>query len=122
MNIQVTTDHNIEGSAELNTYLENSLSETFDRFKIALTRIIVHLSDENAGKSGQNDKKCVLEARISHHQPIVVTHHADTIHQAIDAASDKLIRALDTMAGKMTNRKSPKDLVIENTEDENEDY
>jgi len=47
MIIQVNTDHNIEGSAELNTYIETSLSEVFERFKVAITRIEVHLGDEN---------------------------------------------------------------------------
>ncbi len=35
MNIQVNTDHNIEGSAELNSYIESSLSESFARYKVA---------------------------------------------------------------------------------------
>jgi ribosomal subunit interface protein len=121
MNIQVNTDHNIEGSAELNRYVEASLTEAFARFKVAITRIEVHLSDENAGKTGGNDKRCLLEARISHHQPIVVSHHADTIHIAIEVASDKLLRALDNMAGKLTDRTSPKDLLNEETAVENDD-
>jgi len=113
MNIQVNTDHNIEGSAELNNYIQNSLSEAFDRFSGAITRIEVHLSDENAGKTGENDKRCLLEARVSHHQPIVVSHHADTIHEAIETASHKLLRSLDTMVGKLTDRTSAKDLFVE---------
>jgi ribosomal subunit interface protein len=122
MNIQVNTDHNIEGSAELNSYVQSSLAEAFARFKVAITRIEVHLSDENAGKTGGNDKRCLLEARISHHQPIVVSHHADTIHQAIEMASDKLLRALDSMAGKLTDRTSPKDLFEEAPVENEEDF
>ena len=109
MNIDVNTDHNIEGSEELNTYVASSLASTFERYNNAITRIVVHLSDENAGKVAAKDKKCLL----ANHQPIVVTHHADTIHQAIDTASDKLLRALGTMAGKMTNHDSPKDFLAE---------
>lgn len=120
MNIQVNTDHNIEGSQELNTYVEGSLSEAFERFKGAITRIEVHLSDENAGKTSSNDKRCLLEARVSHHTPVVVSHHADTIHQAIEGASDKLMRSLETMVGKLTNHNSPKDLLVE-TSQESED-
>ena len=104
MNIQVNTDHNIDGSKELNTYIDSILSDHFDRYKNALTRIEVHLSDENAGKTGSKDKRCLLEARVANHQPIVVSHHADTIHQAIEGASDKLLRSLDTMVGKLIDR------------------
>ena len=122
MNIQVNTDHNIEGSEELNNYIRNHLSESFERFQGAITRIEVHLSDENAGKSGGNDKRCLLEARIANRQPVVVSHHADTIHQAIEAASHKLLRSLDSMVGRLTDHTSPKDLLVETeveTEDEN---
>ncbi len=116
MNVQVRTDHNIEGSAELNKYVESLLVEHFARFKNAITRIEVHLSDENAGKFGVGDKRCLLEARIANHQPIVVSHHADNIHVAIEVASNKLLRSLDNMVGKLTNHDSPKDLYQEKSE------
>jgi ribosomal subunit interface protein len=120
MNIQVNTGHNIEGSAELNTFIEDSLSSTFERFSVALTRIEVHLNDENAGKKGENDKRCLLEARLSNHQPVTVSAHADTIYQAIDSASDKLLRSLDKIADKLTDHRSPKDLLVETPTDEEE--
>jgi len=122
MNIQVNTDHNVNGSADLNTYIENSLSEAFERYNGAITRIEVHLSDENAGKTSANDKRCLLEARVSNHTPIVVSHHADTIHQAIEGASDKLLRSLDSMVGKLTDRTSPKDLFVEPKSEGDEEY
>jgi ribosomal subunit interface protein len=113
MKIQVNTDHNIEGSAELNTYIETSLSTTFERFEVTITRLEIHLSDENAGKTSANDKRCLLEARLSNHQPVVVSHHADTIYQAIEVASDKLLRVLDKVAGKLTDHTSMIDLLVE---------
>ncbi len=122
MNIQVNTDHNIKGSAELNAYITNSLAESFARFKVAITRIEVHLSDENGEKTAGNDKRCLLEARVSNHSPIVVSHHAETIHQAIDRASEKLLRALETMVGKLTHRSSPKDIRPETELGTEEDY
>lgn len=120
MNIQVNTDNHIIGSAELNSYVESSLSEHFARYKNAITRIEVHLSDENANKTGGDDKRCLLEARIANRQPIVVSHHADTIHQAIEMASDKLLRSLDNMAGKLTDHTSPKDLIPETSENDDD--
>lgn len=113
MNIQVNTDHNIEGSEELNNYIDSSFSAKFSRFGNAITRIEVHLSDENAGKPGSDDKRCLLEARVANHQPIVVTHHADNISDAIETASDKLVRSLDNMAGRMTKHDSPKDYLTD---------
>ena len=116
MNIQVNTDNNIEGSEDLTSYVQGNLSEHFERYKNAITRIEVYLSDVNAGKVAADDKRCLLEARIANHQPLVVSHQADNIHQAIETACDKLLRALDNMAGKLTNRTSPKDLLNNNEE------
>lgn len=113
MNIQVNTDHNIEGSAELNSFIENNLSEALHRFEGAITRVEVHLSDVNASKTSANDKRCLLEVRLANKKPIVVTNNADTIHQAIEGASGKLLRSLDSIAGKLTKHQSPKDLLVE---------
>lgn len=113
MNIQVNTDHNIKGSEELNSYITSSLSEVLARYKVAITRIEVHLSDEKANATGGMDKRCLLEARIAHHQPIVVSHHDTSIHQAIETASDKLLHALEHMSGKLTSRVSIKDMFHE---------
>jgi ribosomal subunit interface protein len=121
MIIQVNTANNIEGSKDLNNYIQSSLADNFARFKNAIIRIEVHLSDENGGKTSANDKRCLLEARIANHQPIVVSHHADTIHQALDAASDKLLRSMDEMADRLTDRTSPKDLLVEEETEMSED-
>lgn len=118
MNVQVNTGHNIEGGEELNNFIESSLKEDFGRFRNAITRIEVHLNDENGKKSGSEDKRCLLEARIANHQPMVASHHAETIHQAFTGASDKLLRLLDSMVDKLTDRTSPKSMVPEESSTE----
>ena len=119
MNIQVNTDRNIEGNAGLEKYIESALTERFERYKAALTRIEVHLSDINAGKTSADDKRCLLEARVSNRQPIVVSHQADTVHQAFDGATDKLLRSLDSMVGKSKDRSSINDFIVDtDSEDE----
>lgn len=104
MSIQVNTDHNISGSDELKDYVEIHLSEILSRFKGAITRVDVYLSDENAGKSGGMGKRCLIEACVSNHQPIVVNHSENSIHQAIEMASDNLLRALVHFQGKISHR------------------
>ncbi len=116
MNIQVNTDHNISGSAELNSYIESNLSDVLVRFKNAITRVEVYLSDENAGKTGNMDKRCLLEVRISHRRPIVVSHHDSSIHQAIQSATEKLMHALEHMTGKLVDRTSIKDMYQDESE------
>lgn len=104
MSIQVSTDHSISGSDELKDYVEIHLSEILSRFKGAITHVDVYLSDENAGKTGGMGKRCLIEARVSNHQPIVINHNENSIHQAIEMASDHLLRALIHIQGKICRR------------------
>ena len=63
----------------------------------------VHLSDENGDKQGLNDKRCVIEARLSGMKPIAVTNHANTHEQAVGGAVDKLKTSLDAILGRLRN-------------------
>ena len=65
-----------------------------------ITRVEVHLSDEHGAKHGAEDKRCVMEARPQGLHPTAVTHHAATVHQAVDGAADKLKRALEHAIGR----------------------
>lgn len=103
MTIQVNTDKHIEGNERLHNYLTEELSSSLERFADKLTRIEVHLSDENGGKGGDNDKRCLLEARIEGLKPVAVTNFDSNIDAAISGAIDKLKAALDTVFGKMKN-------------------
>lgn len=106
MQIQINTDHNIEGhetlAAQISSVVENALS----RFSDHITRVEVHLSDENGDKSGKNDMRCMMEARLEDRQPIAVTHHATTVNQAVDGAADKLARLVDHNLGRVRDLRS----------------
>ena len=58
MQIQVNTDKNIPGKEGLARQIEGILSKNLGRFSAQLTRVEVHLSDENGAKSGRKDKRC----------------------------------------------------------------
>jgi ribosome-associated translation inhibitor RaiA len=64
------------------------------RFSDRITRVEVHLSDQNSDKSGQDDKRCRMEARLEGRNPTAVTHQAASLGDAVDGAADKLKRAL----------------------------
>ena len=96
MNIQLNTDKNIEGHERLELYINSLVKDKMSRFADHLTRIEIHLSDENAAKEGPEDKKCVMEARPKNMQPIVVSCHADTIEKSITMGIGKLKTALES--------------------------
>ena len=103
MQIQVNTDKNIEGSARMSAYFTDTLHEALDRFADQVTRIEVHLSDENAQKEGGDDKRCLLEARLKGLKPIVVSHNAENLDFAVSGAIDKLVKSLESTIGKLRN-------------------
>jgi ribosomal subunit interface protein len=105
MQIQVHTDNNIEGSAQLISGIEAELIESLGRFSDQITRVEVHLRDVNGPKSVGDDKSCLLEARLAGRQPMVVSHEAASVRQAIDGATDKLERALDKVLDRLSDRK-----------------
>lgn len=105
MQILVNTDNNINGNERLQGYVESVVGSTLDRFSDRITRVEVHLTDENSpSKSKGDDQRCVMEARPAGLQPISVTHLADTMDQAIDGAVARLERTLDKTFDKLDSR------------------
>ena len=105
MIIQVNTDGNIEGKRELTERVEGVVGQRLSRFETRVTRVEVHLSDENSNKKpGADDMRCLLEARLSGLQPLAVSHQAETVDQAVGGALDKIVRSIDATLGKLGDR------------------
>lgn len=102
MTIQFNTN-NTEGNERQNAYFTDILSDSLSRFSNHITRLEVHLADENSHKEGKNDQRCMIEARLEGMQPVAVTNHGDTVEQAIKGAIDKLKTTLDTSIGRLKN-------------------
>jgi ribosome-associated translation inhibitor RaiA len=103
MKIQVNTDDHIEGSDELDQQTEAVVESRLGHHAAHVTRVEVHLSDENSQKGGSADKRCLMEARLEGHQPMAVAHEAETVAQAIDGAARKLKSSLDSSIGRLRN-------------------
>ena len=82
-------------------FFSNEIKNELARFDEIVTRIEVHVSDENGNKSTPNDKKCVIEARVEKKQPIAVTATADSPEKAFFEALEKIQRVLDTTVEKI---------------------
>ncbi len=106
MQIQVNSDNHIQSSIRLEEWVRNTVESTLDRYEEDLTRIEVHLADENGDKPGPHDKRCQMEARPKGHQPISVTHKAPTLDQAVDGAATKLSHALEHLFGKLRSKRA----------------
>lgn len=103
MKIQFNTDKNINGEERNEDFFTSQIAEELSRYQSHITRIEVHLSDENGKKEGLDDILCLLEARLEGRKPIAVSHQSDTIELALSGALDKLKAALETILGRIKN-------------------
>lgn len=101
MQIQLNTDKNISGALGLQERAEELLAQELKHVADRVTRVEVHLNDVNNSKSGNDDKRCQLEARMKGLDPISVEHHAPTVDQALSGAAKQLGRALGNQQGKL---------------------
>ena len=100
MQIQVNTGNGVENKETLERWADEAIRQSLDRFSADVTRVEVHLSDENHDKGGAGDKRCAMEARIAGHPPVAVTQHAPNLDEAFRGASAKLKHALDSSLGR----------------------
>jgi ribosome-associated translation inhibitor RaiA len=106
MKVQVNTDASIEGHDALVTRVSGMVEQALGRFRDHITRVEAHLSDVNAGKGGQDDKRCLLEVRLQGRQPEAVSEQAATMAQAVQGACDKLVRMLDSTLGRLNEHRA----------------
>jgi hypothetical protein len=92
--IEVRTANAVKGSAGLDAFAEKVVTGGLSRFMPRVTRIDVHLSDANAEKQGDDDKRCQIEVRPASQQPVSATATAATIEKALTSAVAKMKRLL----------------------------
>ena len=99
MQIQINTDHHIDGSEARDAWARAVLESELTPYAGKLTRVEVHFTVENAG-AGPSDMRCLIEARVTGRPPVAVTQHADTLADALNGAVHKLSRALEHAQGR----------------------
>jgi hypothetical protein len=103
MKIQFNTDKTISGEERQQDFFSDLIAKELDRFQSHISRIEVHISDQNGKKEGVNDILCLLEARLEGKKPIAVSNQSNTIETAVSGATDKLKAALKTILGREQN-------------------
>jgi ribosome-associated translation inhibitor RaiA len=106
MQIQVNTDHTIEGHEALADQIRGVVENALSRMSDHITRVEVYLTDERGPKSGKNDKRCIMEARLEGRQPIAVTDEASTLDLAVNGAADRLARLIGHTLGKLHDQRN----------------
>ncbi|MBK9170816.1 MAG: HPF/RaiA family ribosome-associated protein [Bryobacterales bacterium] len=105
MTIQVNSDSNVDMDGALTASIEENVNSALARFSDQITRVEVHLSDVNGERFGNYDKRCLLEARVTSRNPVAVTEEAATVEQAVQGATRKMSRLLNSQFGRLEARK-----------------
>jgi hypothetical protein len=100
MQVILNTDHPAGDFDSLSTHVSAVVDETLIHYRDRITRVEVHLGDENGAKAGPGDKRCMMEARVDGRPPIAVTHHADTVEAAVHGAARSLAKAIESVLGR----------------------
>jgi len=104
MKIQLNTDKNIKNTLKFESFVSEKLNGSFKRFANKITRIEVHITDQNADKKSTDDIQCRLEARLEGLKPIVVASKNSSKEKALNDAIKKLKATLDSVMGKLTDK------------------
>ncbi len=107
MQIQIRTDNHINVNTTRATELEAIVQHALRHSSNHITRVEMHLSDINGGKPGPDDKSCMMEARLEHHQPMAVTQQAETVGESVTGAAEKLARMVKSALGKAADKRPP---------------
>lgn len=100
MEFQFNSDSSVMGTENVAERIEEQLRHKLSRFSDRLTRLEVHVGDENARKGGGDDKRCMIEARPRGGDPVSATAHSDTVDNAARDAAGKLTTLLERHFGK----------------------
>lgn len=104
MHIEINTDNHLQTDESVVRHVHQTIDSTLSRFSGQVTRIEVHLHDRNADKKGDNDKHCLLEAKLEGRPPLAASDDAATLAAAITGAAKKLQRVLDTDLGRLADQ------------------
>ena len=101
MHIELSTDSHIQGRESLQTRVEATVEAALGRYRQRITRVEVHLRDENGPKAGADDIRCAMEVRLEGLKPAGVTHNASEIEDAVSGAAHKLQRVIEHALGRI---------------------
>jgi ribosome-associated translation inhibitor RaiA len=100
MQVQFNSDSSVMGTENVAERIEAAVRDKLARFEARLTRVEIHVRDENGAKGGADDKACTIEARPRGGAPIGVTEHSDDVDTAARKAAGTLVQRLERHFGK----------------------
>ena len=100
MDIHVSTDNTIQGDTRVSEVASQAVKNDLGHMADWLTRVEVHLKDQNGDKKGPANIRCVIEARPRGLAPLAAQAEAEDIQKALKGAATKLRGRLTSLHDK----------------------
>ena len=101
MHVNVNSDNHIDLKESAVQHWQTEIETGLERFADWVTRVEVHLTDENSrAKGGSDDIRCLMEARPANQQPVSIEVRSGSVEQAVYDAINTLERRLGGIADK----------------------
>lgn len=106
MLIEVNTDNHIQGRVDVADSVRAMVEDGLDHYRGRISRVEVHLADENSNKGGDADVRCSLEARVEGLKPVGVSHFAGSVEEAVEGAVERLGSVLEHTLGRLKDKRA----------------
>ena len=101
MKVTINTDNHINLQQASVQAWQSQIVSALERFSSWVTRVEVHLTDQNSqNKSGSDDIRCLMEARPAGQQPVSIEVRSASVDQAVQEGINTLQRRLANIANK----------------------
>jgi len=101
MQVIINHDNHIDLAAATLDSLAEDVSDSLKNVSDRVTRVEVHLKDQNSSsKNSPDDIRCLIEARVRGKQPISAEARGDNVNHALTAACDSIERRLSSILDK----------------------
>lgn len=94
MPIHVDTDRNIAGNDGLVVSIDARIENDAIRSIGRIVCMKVHLTNEDAGKTGEDDKRCVMETRLEERQSVAMREDPAMLQFAVHWSAHRLGRMI----------------------------
>jgi ribosome-associated translation inhibitor RaiA len=106
MQVLLHCEPGLDGHQPMTEHLEAVITGSLRRFGERVTRVDAHLWDvDGRARFSEGSIHCKMEARLTGLDAVVVSEHANNVHQAIEGGVRKLKRAVGVAIGKHDPRR-----------------
>lgn len=101
MQVIINSDSQVDLNQQSIEHWQAEITASLQRFSDWVTRVEVHVTDENSdSKGGSDDIRCLMEARPANRQPVSIEVRAGSVDQAISSSTQTMKRRLGTILDK----------------------